>query len=59
MKKALSLRENTQNRFAGKFIKDLMMYGKIYSYQMELGRLRDAFSKEPDKHTCNRCSKHY
>jgi len=45
MKKALEIAENTQNRFAGKLYQGSDDIWKIYSYQMELGRLKDAFSK--------------
>ncbi len=45
MKKALDIAENTQNRFAGKLYQGSDDIWKIYSYQMELGRLKDAFGK--------------
>ncbi len=44
-KKALDIAENTQNRFAGKLYQGSDDVWKIYSYQMELGRLKDAFGK--------------
>ena len=47
MRKVLSAAENTQNRFSGKLYQGSDDVWKIYSYEMELGRLRDAFSKSP------------
>jgi len=42
-KKALQIAQNTQNRFAGKLYQGSDDVFKIYSYQMELGRLRKSF----------------
>jgi len=42
-KKVLAAAQNTQNRFSGKLYQGSDDIWKIYSYQMELGRLKKAF----------------
>jgi hypothetical protein len=42
-KKGLQIAQNTQNRFSGKLYQGSDDVWKIYSYEMELGRLRKAF----------------
>ena len=46
-KNALSWAQNLQNSFAGKVYQGSDDVWKAYSYQMELGRLTDAFKKSP------------
>ena len=46
-KKAIQAAQNIQNTFAGKLYQGSDDVWKIYSYEMELGRLKDAFKNSP------------
>ena len=47
-KKPFQYIQNTQNRFAGKLYQGSDDVWKIYSYEMELGRLKEAFKNSPE-----------
>ena len=48
VKSGLQIAQNTQNRFSGKLYQGSDDVWKIYSYEMELGRLRKAFDNSPE-----------
>ena len=47
-KRLLNIAQNTQNRFSGKLYQGSDDIWKIYSYEMELGRLNKAFENSTD-----------